>query len=70
MQSLGSQLDPFLMKAINVTGDTTTPSTTDPTHATAMAETRLMTFFVGGINRRPDHRVLERQTPFPLNAPS
>jgi thermitase len=41
MQSLGSQLDPFLMKAINVTGDTTTPSTTDPTHATAMAQTIL-----------------------------
>jgi len=41
MQSLGSQLDPFLMKAINVTGDTTTASTTVPTHATAMAQTIL-----------------------------
>ena len=41
MQSLGSQLDPFLMKAINVTGDTTPPSATDLTHATAMAETIL-----------------------------
>jgi hypothetical protein len=41
MQSLGSQLDPFLMKSINVTGDTTTPSTTVPTHATAMAQTIL-----------------------------
>jgi thermitase len=41
MQSLGSQLDPFLMKSINVTGDTTTPSATLPTHATAMAETIL-----------------------------
>jgi thermitase len=41
MQSLGSQLDPFLMKAINVTGDTTTLSATDPTHATAMAQTIL-----------------------------
>lgn len=41
IQSLGSQLDPFLMKAINVTGDTTTPGATDPTHGTAMAETIL-----------------------------
>ncbi len=41
IQSLGSQLDPFLMKAVNVTGDTTTPGTTEPTHATAMAETIL-----------------------------
>jgi hypothetical protein len=41
MQSLGSQLDPFLLKAVNVTGDTTTPSATDPTHATAMAQTIL-----------------------------
>lgn len=41
MQSLGSQLDPFLMNAINVTGDTNTPSTSLPTHATAMAQTIL-----------------------------
>jgi thermitase len=40
-QSLGGQLDPFLMKTINVTGDTLTASTTEPTHATAMAETIL-----------------------------
>jgi thermitase len=43
MQSLGSQLDPFLMNAINVTGDTNSASTSTglPTHATAMAETIL-----------------------------
>jgi len=41
MQSLGSQLDPFVMKPINVTGDTTPLSTTMPTHATAMAQTIL-----------------------------
>ena len=41
MQSLGSQLDPFLMKAINVTGDSAAPGTNEPTHATAMAETIL-----------------------------
>ena len=40
-QSLGSQLDPFMMKSINVTGDTTTLSSTSPTHGTAMAETIL-----------------------------
>jgi thermitase len=40
-QSLGGQLDPFLMKTINVTGDTLTASTAEPTHATAMAETIL-----------------------------
>jgi thermitase len=38
VQSLGSTLDPFMMKAINVTGDTTTLSTTTPTHGTAMAQ--------------------------------
>lgn len=37
VQSLGSQLDPFLMKSINVTGDTTDLSSSDPTHGTAMA---------------------------------
>jgi hypothetical protein len=41
MQSLGSQLDPFLMNAINVTGDTNQPSSSLPTHATAMAQTIL-----------------------------
>src|ERR1019366_8383352 len=41
MQSLGSQLNPFLLPAINVTGDTTTPSATVPTHATGMAQTIL-----------------------------
>ena len=41
MQSLGSQLDPFVMKPINVTGDPTPLSTTTPTHATAMAQTIL-----------------------------
>ena len=41
MQSLGSQLDPFLMKGIDVTGDNCPPSVDTPTHATAMAETIL-----------------------------
>jgi hypothetical protein len=41
MQSLGSQLDQFLMPSINVTGDTTTPNSTTPTHGTAMAQTIL-----------------------------
>ena len=41
LQSLGSQLDPFLMNAINVTGDTNVLSTSLPTHGTAMAETIL-----------------------------
>jgi len=40
-QSLGSQLDPFMLKSINVTGDDTTLSSTTPTHGTAMAETIL-----------------------------
>ena len=41
VQPLGSQLDPFLMKSINVTGDNTTPNPTTPTHGTAMAQTIL-----------------------------
>lgn len=41
VQSLGSQLDPFMMPAVNVTGDTTPLSSTTPTHGTAMAETIL-----------------------------
>jgi thermitase len=41
MQSLGSQLDPFITKTISVAGDAGTLSTTTPTHATAMAETIL-----------------------------
>ena len=42
MQSLGSQLDPFILKPISVTGDTAVPATaTGPTHATSMAETIL-----------------------------
>ena len=41
VQSLGSQLDPFLMQAVNVTGDTVDLSSETPTHGTAMAETIL-----------------------------
>jgi thermitase len=40
-QSLGSQLDPFVMPGTNVTGDATVLSSTMPTHGTAMAETIL-----------------------------
>ena len=40
VQSLGSQLDPFMLKPISVVGDTTA-SSTDITHGTAMAETIL-----------------------------
>jgi len=40
VQSLGSQLDPFLLKPISVTGDTNS-DTSMPTHGTAMAETIL-----------------------------
>jgi len=40
IQSLGDQLDQFILKQISVTGDTVTPSS-DPTHATAMAPTIL-----------------------------
>jgi len=41
VQSLGSQLDPFLLKSINVTGDTSYLDSSSPTHGTAMAETIL-----------------------------
>jgi len=41
IQPLGSQLQQFIMTPISVTGDTVTPSSTDPTHATAMAPTIL-----------------------------
>lgn len=41
IQSLGDQLNPFIMKSISVTGDPTTSSATTPTHATAMAQTIL-----------------------------
>ena len=40
-QSLGSQLDPFMMQGTNVTGDPAVLSSTSPTHGTAMAETIL-----------------------------
>lgn len=40
-QSLGSQLDPFMMPATNVTGEPVDMSSTMPTHGTAMAETIL-----------------------------
>ena len=40
MQSLGSDLDKFLLKAISITGDASVNSA-DPTHATSMAETIL-----------------------------
>ncbi len=39
VQSLGSQLDQFMLPAINVTGDTVDLSSTVPTHGTAMAQT-------------------------------
>jgi hypothetical protein len=41
IQSLGSQLDQFILKQISVTGDTVTPDSSGPTHATAMAPTIL-----------------------------
>jgi hypothetical protein len=41
IQSLGSQLNPFITKTISVAGDPGTLSTTSPTHATAMAQTIL-----------------------------
>ena len=41
VQSLGSQLDPFLLKSINVTGDSESLDSSTPTHGTAMAETIL-----------------------------
>jgi thermitase len=37
-QPLGSTLDPFMMKSVNVTGDTVDLSSTTPTHGTAMAQ--------------------------------
>ena len=40
VQSLGSQLDPFMLKPISVVGDVAT-SSTDITHGTAMAQTVL-----------------------------
>ena len=40
IQSLGSDLDPFVLKTISVAGDVT-PGTDLPTHATSMAETIL-----------------------------
>jgi thermitase len=40
IQSLGSDLNKFLLPAVSVTGDTVAAST-DPTHATGMAETML-----------------------------
>ncbi len=40
VQSLGKNLDPFLLKQVSVAGDTPVPSDT-PTHGTAMAETIL-----------------------------
>jgi thermitase len=41
IQPLGSSLDPFILKQISITGDTVDLSSTDPTHATSMAETIL-----------------------------
>ena len=40
IQSLGSNLDPFVLKQISIAGDANV-SSTDPTHATSMAETIL-----------------------------
>ena len=40
IQSLGAELDPFLLKSVSVTGDNVAASS-DPTHATSMAETIL-----------------------------
>jgi hypothetical protein len=41
VQSLGSQLDPFMLKPISVAGDAGSNTSTFPTHGTAMAETIL-----------------------------
>jgi thermitase len=41
IQSLGSQLDPFIMQSISVTGDSASVNSPSPTHATSMAETIL-----------------------------
>ena len=47
IQSLGSNLDPFVLKPVSITGDTVATST-DPTHATSMAETILRAMSVQG----------------------
>jgi thermitase len=44
VQSLGSQLDQYMMPGTNVTGDATVLSSTTPTHGTAMAQTILQGF--------------------------
>ena len=41
IQSLGSQLDPFVLKALSVAGDPGATTGNDPTHGTAMVETVL-----------------------------
>ena len=41
VQSLGADLDKFLLKPISIAGDTTAANGSDPTHATSMAETIL-----------------------------
>ena len=41
IQSLGADLDKFLLKPVSITGDTVDLSGTDPMHATSMAETIL-----------------------------
>jgi len=61
VQSLGSQLDQFMLPAINVTGDTTALSTTTPTHGTAMAYT-----IVNGVSQQNKSSSLRT---LPGNAP-
>jgi len=41
IQSLGNQLDPFILPAISVAGDSSVLNSAPPTHATSMAETIL-----------------------------
>ena len=41
IQSLGADLDKFLLTPVSVTGDNTAANSADPTHATGMAETIL-----------------------------
>jgi hypothetical protein len=41
VQSLGSQLDPFMLKPLSVAGDAGPNATSGPTHGTAMAQTIL-----------------------------
>jgi thermitase len=41
LQSLGTQLDQFVMPGVNVTGEDACPTPNTPTHATAMAQTIL-----------------------------